>query len=142
MPLTGDFALLEEWERRIDDLGSSGSIAEVSKSLGNETLALTDQLFEQQRAPSGRPWAAKKHPDGRPVGQGRTGKLRSSYRLKFSSRFGFVVGSDAAYRRWFHDGKTNQKARPLSPGNRIPRRWDRAYDRIWHSHCLLKLKGR
>ena len=142
MPLTGDFHVLDEWQRSLDELGSPGSLSEVSTALGHEALALTDQAFEQERSPHGRGWAPKKRPDGRKIGQGKTGKLRDSYRLKFSSRFGFTIGSDANYRRWFHGGKKGQKTRPLSPGNSIPPRWDRAFDRVWHAHCLAKLRLR
>jgi hypothetical protein len=139
VPLTGDFHVLDSWQREIADLASPSSIAEVSKSLGEESLALTDQEFAQQRDPSGVPWAPKKRPDGRLVGQGRTGNLRGSYRLKLVSRFGFTIGSDARYRRWFHGGKKGQEPRLLSPGNRLPRAWNRAFENVWQAHCLLKL---
>jgi len=140
MGLTGDFHKLEQWARSVDDLGSSGSISDASKALAGEALSLTDQAFERERAPNGAKWAPKKRPDGRKVGQGKTGRLRDSYRLKHSSRFGFTIGSDANYRRWFHGGKKGQRPRPLSPGNRIPPRWDRAFDRVWRAHCLVKLR--
>jgi hypothetical protein len=139
-PLTGDFHVLEQWARSVDDLGSSRSLAQASTALANEALSLTDQSFEQERSPTGKAWAPKKRPDGRKIGQGKTGRLRDSYRLKHSSRFGFTIGSDALYRRWFHGGKKGQRPRPLSPGSRVPRLWDRAFDRVWHAHCLTKLR--
>ncbi len=142
MPLTGDFRELERWQSVISDLGSPSSIADVSKAFANETLRLTDQAFEQERSPLGPAWARKKRSDGRKVGQGKTGRLRETFNVKQSSRFGFTVGSDAIYKRWFHGGKKGQRPRPISPGTRIPRRWDAAYDRVWNAHCLLKLRGR
>jgi len=140
MPLTGDFDTLERWADNIESLGSPSAITEVSVSLAGEALSLTDQAFEQQRSPTGKAWAPKKRSDGRPIGQGKTGRLRDSYRVKFASRFGFSIGSKVDYRRWFAGGKKGQAPRPLSPGSRIPKRWDNAFDRVWNAHCRLKLK--
>jgi hypothetical protein len=138
--LTGDFHVLEQWARSLDNLGSSSSLTDASRSLANEALKLTDQSFEQERSPTGARWAPKKRPDGRKIGQGKTGRLRDTYRLKSASRFGFAIGSDVEYKRWFHGGKKGQRPRPLTPGNRVPPRWDRAFDRVWHAHCLTKLR--
>lgn len=142
MPLEGDFAVVDQWARDIAALGSPSSIAEASQALAKESLALTDQAFEQQRSPAGKAWAPKKRPDGRPIGQGRTGRLRSTYHVKHSSRFGFSIGSDVDYRKWFAGGKKGQQPRPLSPGQTVPPRWGRAYERVWNQHCLLKLGRR
>jgi phage gpG-like protein len=142
LSVTGDFHVLEQWIRSLDDLGSAASLTEASRSIANEALAQTDQGFEQERNPFGKAWARKKRPDGRKVGQGKTGRLRDTYRIKSATRFGFTIGSDAPYRRFFHAGRKGQKPRQLSPGNRVPPRWDRGFDRIWHAHCLTKLRGR
>jgi len=142
MPLTGDFATLDEWERSIDRVGSTDSLTDVSRAFANESLRLTDQSFEQQRSPLGKPWARKKRPDGRAVGQGKTGRLRDTYKVKSASRFGFSIGSDVAYRRWFHGGKKGQAPRALSPGSRVPPLWGRSFQRIFHQFCRAKLRGR
>jgi hypothetical protein len=133
MGLTGDFGVLDEWQRGILALGSPNSLHDVSAKFAAESLSRTDDEFAKQADPFGRPWAPKKRPDGRRIGQGKTGKLRSSYQVKTLSRFGFTIGSRATYRGYF------SRRRALSPGRRVPGSWDNSFDRIWNTHCLLTL---
>jgi hypothetical protein len=145
MGLTGDFAVLDDWAERIGSLGSDSAIRELSADLGAAALKLTDAGFDGQHNPFGNPWARKKFPDGRPVGRGKTGKLRSTYKIKQLSRIGFTIGSLQPYRKFFHGGRKRRGRQPprlLSPGNTIPPRWAVTFDDVWHRHCLTKLKMR
>lgn len=141
MSLTGDFDKVAHWAAQIGSLASGASLSEVSAEMAKATAGFIGEQFATGRDPFGNPWAPKKKPDGRPVGTGKTGRLKK-YRVRFASASGFeVYNPNADYRRWFHGGRRVQTPRPISPGNRVPARWDAAYQRIWIAHCHLKLRA-
>lgn len=140
MPLTGEFGKFAGWSSAVGRLATGTSQAEVSRQMADATAVLIREQFATSRDPFGNPWAPKKKPDGRPVGTGKTGQLKR-YRVQSASAFGFSVYSPTApYRKFFHGGTRKMKARPVSPGIRIPRRWNDTYERIWGAHCRTKLR--
>lgn len=143
MGLTGDFAAITRWSKRIDSLASDSSLKQASGKMAGTALQLIDSGFDRQQSPTGAAWARKKRPDGRRIGQGRTGNLRRQQRLAYGPG-GFTVGSPKAakYGRFFHGGKRGQEARPIHPGSRLPPAWDNRFGADWNAHCLLKLRGR
>jgi hypothetical protein len=143
MGITGDFSAFDRWAKRIHSLASDTSLRQASAKLANTAVQLIDDGFDRQQSPTGARWAPKKKPDGRRVGQGRTGNLRRQRRIAYGPG-GFKIGSPkaSAYGRFFHGGKRGQEARPIHPGSRIPPAWERRFGADWNAHCLLKLRGR
>lgn len=140
-PLTGDFGKLDRWIERLSELAEPGSLARLSNDMADATLELVDREFDESRAPSGAAWAAKKHPDGRPVGTGKTGGLRR-YRRKHADSRGFRIGPSVPYAGYFVRGKRGQKPRPIVPrSNHLPAPWRGALTRLFLLHCQKILRG-
>jgi hypothetical protein len=141
MPLTGQFDVLREWERRIGALAADATRTAVSREMAEAALELVADDFSGEHGPFGARWKAKKIADGRPIGVGRTGKL-SKYRIRHVDGVSFRIGSDASYAKYFHGGTKRMRARQVVPNNgRMPAAWGSRFERIWHAHCLLVLRG-
>jgi len=109
--------------------------------MANASLELVADDFAGKRGPFGGRWAAKKEPDGRAVGQGRTGRL-AKYRIKRVDCLHFMIGSDAPYAGFFHGGTKRMRARPTVPdAGRLPAEWRGSFQKIWGTHCRLVLGG-
>jgi phage gpG-like protein len=84
----------------------------VSKAVGESSLRLVLQGFDQAKSPKGTPWAPLKEGTGKPL-EG-TGKLRGGIRLR-PVRDGFVLTSDSPHGIYHQEGTERMPARPFLP---------------------------
>lgn len=94
--VTGDWKKLEAYAKRIGNLAGQSAKTAINSALADATLELIDKGFEDERDPSGRPWESKAFPDGRPVLEGRTRRLRTGWRKTQVTASGFKVDNASA----------------------------------------------
>lgn len=103
MPVTGDFAKLDKWEKFFEALASDSFRADVARSSANEFRTLTAQGFEKQEDPYGNPWAPKKRPNGYKILYGPDALLRK-FSVVMTAADEFKLESFADYFRPHQNG--------------------------------------
>jgi phage gpG-like protein len=93
--LDGDFGKLTAFGDRVERLGSTATMREISKAIADEGLSLVQQGFAEQRNPYGFPWQAKKFDDGRRILRGASGKLERSFVRLYAGPDAAIIGSKA-----------------------------------------------
>lgn len=146
MPLTGPFAKIALWERKIQTIGSDRVRFEIADEMADIALGLVAEEFSQERDPFGNPWAPPKQPTGRLILRGKTNKL-VTWRKASVNQHGFRIDSRAPYAK-FHqrgtrnrDGSQRMVARRMIPdGTRLPAPWASELRGafIRRMHALLK----
>jgi hypothetical protein len=110
-------------------------VERMNKELGQCTLQLIEEGFQKQQDPYGRPWAPKQRFDGRPILVGRTGRLRSGWRVLNMGRAGWGVAPNVGYaaahqepRRISRRGRVRpQRMMVPSKSRGLPRAWQERY---------------
>ena len=129
MSLTGDFAKIKSWSKLLDDSGKMLPI--MSEAMSAEFIRLAERGFDQERDPYGKPWKAKKRPDGRKVLSGPSGALKAGFRSKISKR-GFKVTNIAKSEKGFayfaahqspREGKRPMRAMLPKSSRGLPKAW-------------------
>jgi phage gpG-like protein len=110
--LTGDFAKLEGWAKRIGDVGGAAKLKELSENLAEEALELVAQGFENERDPYGKKWQRKRFPDGRQVLVGKTARLRRGWHRKSVTAQGFQIAPAVNYAKYHQNGRGPITAAP------------------------------
>lgn len=131
MPLTGDFTTLDRWAKQLGQLSSQKLMFQVADEMADATLGLVAQGFAEERDPYGKAWAPKKHPDGRMVLRGKTGRLIRFRKGAVSPR-GFRCDMGAPYGVFHQRGTSRMRARRMLPVNgRLPPIWASEYREIY-----------
>ena len=110
--LTGDFAKLEGWAKRIGDAGGAAKLKELSQNLADEALELVAEGFEKETDPYGKTWARKRFPDGRQVLVGKTARLRRGWHPKSVTAQGFQIAPAVNYAKYHQNGRGPITAKP------------------------------
>lgn len=110
--LTGDFAKLEGWAKRIGEAGGEAKLKELSENLAEEALELVAEGFEKEADPYGKKWKRKRSPDGRQVLVGKTARLRRGWHRKSVTAQGFQIAPAVNYAKYHQNGRGPITAAP------------------------------
>lgn len=110
--LTGDFAKLDGWAKRIGDAGGAAKLKELSENLAEEALELVAEGFEKETDPYGKKWKRKRFPDGRQVLGGQTARLRRGWHRKSVTAQGFQIAPAVNYAKYAQNGRARITAAP------------------------------
>lgn len=82
--LTGDFAALTNFGKKVGELGTARAMTSLNKALGEEAIVQARDGFREERDPYGTPWPKKVFPDGHKILR----KSESLYKGFFLSQVG------------------------------------------------------
>ncbi len=129
----------------IEKLASSldampNTIQRAALAAGQETVALVEETFADQKAPGGAAWAPKVRPDGRPI-LVRGGRLSRSFRL-IPLRRGFIVRTGVQYASFHMTGTRRMVSRPFFPRRgRVPGEWRQRWVRVVTRELLRGIRS-
>jgi hypothetical protein len=104
--LTGDFAALERFGKKVGDLGGSRALTALNKALGAEAIVQARDGFREERDPYGQKWAKKVFPDGNKILR-KSEKLYGGWYLSSVSSSGYTLSNKQFYAK-FHQSGTGE----------------------------------
>lgn len=102
--LTGDFAALERFGKKVGDLGGARGLTALNKALGEEAIVQARDGFREERDPYGAKWPKKVFPDGNKILR-KSGKLYSGWYLSSVNAQGYTLDNREPHAK-FHQGGT------------------------------------
>jgi hypothetical protein len=113
--LTGDFAALERFGKKVGDLGGSRALTALNKALGAEAIVQARDGFREERDPYGQKWAKKVFPDGNKILR-KSGKLYAGWYLSSVGPGGYTLSNREPHAKFTRGtgifGPTKQRIRP------------------------------
>lgn len=88
--LTGDFAGLERFAKKVGDLSGARGLTSLNKALGEEAIVQARDGFREERDPYGAKWPKKVFPDGNKILR-KSGKLYAGWYLSSVNAQGYVL---------------------------------------------------
>lgn len=93
MPVTGDYAALARLSKRLQRLGSEGTLR-IAAQVAQETRLLAAETFQRGVSPDGQAWAPLRVRSGQPLRD--SGRLATSLTVTYAG-LTFTVGTNVGY---------------------------------------------
>lgn len=137
--IRGDFHKLKAWKQLFKT--APELMAPISKDGAEELLGFVQDGFRDQADPYGKPWPAKKIPDGRAVLVGETTRLRRGWHTERVGKKGFVIAPSVDYASAHQDPQPRAKwggkalpRRAMVPYRGLPGAWRSALREVARDH--------
>jgi phage gpG-like protein len=118
LKITGDFAKVDRWAKRLRDLEKTKRA--LLANIGEEAVELVKEGFDRQGDPYGKAWKGTKR-GGRILQD--TGALKNSFHRKSLSSSRVVIGPGVGYAGFHQSGTSRMVARPMLPNRGLPKTW-------------------
>lgn len=113
--LTGDFAALERFGKKVGELGGNRALTALSKALGAEAIVQARDGLREERDPYGQKWAKKVFPDGNKILR-KSGKLYSGWYLSSVGPGGYTLSNTQDYAKFSKGtGVYGPSGQPIRP---------------------------
>lgn len=97
--LTGDFAGLERFAKKVADVSGTRGLTALNKELGAEAIVQARDGFREERDPYGVKWKPKVFPDGNKILR-KSGKLYSGWYLSSVNAHGYTLSNKEEHAKY------------------------------------------